>query len=103
MKVRLVPEYKNLKFNFKRICYVDVCQFTFKFYSLYSLEEAIAFFSTKTHPSSAYHSWHSHHEAQPWHCRIPQYLIDNHHRPKVLKALQAAHVEWKAYNDRVRL
>lgn len=103
MKIRLVPENKHNKFDFKRECYVDVCQFTFRFYSVFHLEEAIGFFSTKTHPSTANGWWQSHHEAQPWHCRIPQYLIDNHHRPKVLKALQAALEQWKVYNDRFSL
>ena len=102
MKIYLIPECKNCKFSFKRRCEVEVCQFRFEFYSISFLEEVINYFSTKTHPMRRRKHWDSHHE-QVWYCALPQYLIDNHHRLKVLKALRAALVEWKAYNDRHRL
>lgn len=76
------------------IC-VSVCSFTFKFYSRDEMQEYIAFFEKKTHPSSrlpippgsdSFFRWHS----QRWYERLPAYLQEESKRVKVLKALRKA-------------
>jgi hypothetical protein len=73
-----------------------VCSFTFKFVSKDEIQEYIAFFENKTHPTSrvpenmlpncVFRHWHS----QRWYERLPLYLQENGKREKVLKALQKA-------------
>ena len=74
---------------------VNVCSFTFKFYSDDEIREYIAFFEKKTHPSStlpipegsdSFFRWHS----QRWYERLPMYLQEESKRVKVLKAPRKA-------------
>jgi len=76
------------------IC-VSVCSFTFKFNSADEIQEYVAFFEKKTHPSSmlpipegadGFFRWHS----QRWYERLPMYLQEEGKRIKVLNALRKA-------------
>jgi hypothetical protein len=76
------------------IC-VSVCSFTFHFESKDEIEEYIAFFTQKTHPTSRrpmpegmdrFDRWH----AQRWFEKLPMYLQEESKREKVLKALKKA-------------
>lgn len=74
---------------------VRVCSFTFHFECKDEIEEYIAFFEKRTHPSSRlplpegadrFDRWHM----QRWFERLPMYLQEEPKREKVLKALHKA-------------
>ncbi len=81
---------------------VEVASFEFRFASVTQLRQCIAYYETKTHPSSrlparelaaqlgddwrAQRGW----EVERWFERLPMYLLEEPKRLKVLKALKKA-------------
>lgn len=82
------------------IYYVEVCSFTFTFGSLEHIEEYLAHFSQKIHPSRADGAAHGsyshgdHFERQGMFDRLPLYLFEEPKRLKVVNALTRALVEF---------
>ena len=92
---------------------VEVCGFTFRFWSIAHLKETLAFYEQKTHPSSrlpdpawvrreaqrdpnGYRKYIAafiaaeHDVVQRWWERVPLYLQENGKRERVIKALASA-------------
>ena len=78
---RLIPRY---------VYFVAVSGFTFQFVSLEQMQECLAWFSHKTHPSSREPGVTLEHYWQRWFERLPQWLSEEPKRKKVIKALQRA-------------
>jgi len=96
--------------------FVEVCGFTFEFWSIEQIKVALAFFEKRIHPSSRFSKeWNPwgltpqqmahgtprskwfpsfmethRHECQRWYERLPQYLQERGKREKVVKALRRA-------------
>jgi hypothetical protein len=93
--------------------FVEVCGFTFQFWSIAHLKETLAFYQQKTHPSSrlpdpawvrreaqrdpkGYRKYidafigAEHDVVQRWWERVPLYLQENGKRERVIKALECA-------------
>ncbi len=80
----------------KWIYYVYVCRFTFAFFSLADIPSYIRYYSTKILPSRILDTPHIDHDArQTTFNRLPLYLRDDSKRLRVVKALQAALVEFQ--------
>ncbi|MBW3637930.1 MAG: hypothetical protein KY445_15920 [Armatimonadetes bacterium] len=91
----LVPDWRY---------FVEVCSFTFHFRSVEHIEQYLAHFSRKIHPSSAdgahtkrpdsdWRDWNSpvaHWERQSRFDELPLWLFEEPKRQKVVKALQRA-------------
>ncbi|EAQ66705.1 hypothetical protein MED121_12295 [Marinomonas sp. MED121] len=76
---------------------VEVCKFTFRFSSKEEIIEYIDYFSSKNHSSTRifFNRNDDHYDAQTKFTRLPAGLNSNHNRPKVLKALEKAIVEFR--------
>ena len=85
----VLPEKRNNLLPRKVLC-VEVCSFTFQFLSEPQLQEAISYFSKKTHPSTREYNNGLEHYWQKWFERLPPGLVSNGKRQKVLAALQKA-------------
>jgi hypothetical protein len=88
------PSYVGSLVQQENIC-VNVCSFTFYFVNKEEIEEYIAFYEKRTHPSSRlpvaegtdrFVRWHG----ERWFERLPLYLQEEPKREKVLKALYKA-------------
>lgn len=88
------PSYARSLDPNENIC-VNVCSFTFYFVDKEEIEEYIAFFERRAHPSSRlpiaedtdrFARWHG----QRWYERLPLYLQEEPKRERVLKALRKA-------------
>jgi hypothetical protein len=74
-----------------RVYFVRVCAFTFEFHSIQQIQECLAFFSRKVHPSSrASLGGICHEEAQRWFDRLPMRLLEERRRIPVAEALSQA-------------
>ena len=87
--------------------FVRVCSFTFHFTNLKALDQCLAYYSRKTHPSSRIsakklasdlgkdwkklRSW----EVERWFERLPMYLLEERKRKQVVKALTKAKLLWR--------
>lgn len=80
------------------IYYVEVCRFTFAFFSLAMIREYLAFYSAKVLPSSreAGPMWHQRGHNQRTFERLPLRLRKEPNRRKVVKALEQALGEFAA-------
>ena len=78
------------------VYFVEVCSFTFQFQSLAQIEECLAFFSQKIHPSSMQPDITLEHYWQGWEQRLPRWLFEEPKRQRVARALQRALAEFKA-------
>ena len=76
--------------NERWVYFVHVCSFTFQFQSLQQIEECLAYFSQKVHPSSMVPNVMLEHEWQSWDQRLPHWLFEEPKRKCVIKALQCA-------------
>jgi hypothetical protein len=82
---KLIPKY---------CYYVEVCSFTFYFWSLEALRETLMFYELKIHPSSIQSpphegkNWMERDVYERWWERLPMRLQQNNKRPKVVKALR---------------
>lgn len=78
------------------VYFVSVCSFTFEFHSIPQLIACLDFYRRKIHPSSIiphnnlYDYGGDAGERQRWFDKLPMKLQDNHRRPRVVKALEAA-------------
>ncbi len=78
----------------KWVYLADVCNFTFQFASIEQVEECVAYFEQKTHPSTIgdhppyEHYWH------PWYCKLPKGITKGANKEKVLKALKQILTQW---------
>ena len=80
---------------------VEVCSFTFRFRSLEQVEEYLAYYRQKIHPSSADDGKDAsldHWERQSRFDELPLYLREEPKRLKVIKALERALQQWRAEN-----
>ncbi len=87
----------------RSIVVVEVVSFTFRFADSAQLQQCIAYYKTKTHPSSRIpakelagelgEDWREQRgwEVERWFERLPMYLLEEPKRQKVLKALERAH------------
>lgn len=73
-------------------CYfVEVCGFTFEFWSTAQIRAALVFFQQKVHPSSQVaKNWGEHDLTQRWYERLPLELQKNGKRERVIAALEEA-------------
>ena len=85
----ILPEQRDNLLPRQVLC-VEVCSFTFQFLSEPQLQEAISYFSKKTHPSTREYNDGLEHYWQKWFERLPPGLVSNGKRQKVLAALQKA-------------
>lgn len=93
-----VPIERSEQLLQQQVYFVKECSFVFCFVNLNQLEEAIDFFSKKTHPARrAYNSGLEHHW-QHWSTRLPKGLTANSKREKILKALRKAYIDF-SMND----
>ena len=81
---------------------VEVVSFTFRFADVAQLQKCIAYYKTKTHPTSRIpakelaadlgEDWREQRgwEVERWFERLPMYLLEEPKRQKVLKALEKA-------------
>jgi hypothetical protein len=81
---------------------VEVVSFTFRFADVAQLQKCIAYYTTKTHPTSRIpakelaadlgEDWREQRgwEVERWFERLPMYLLEEPKRQKVLKALEKA-------------
>lgn len=87
------------------VYYVEVCGFTFRFHSLKQVEEYLAYYQQKIHPSSADGADRSgyfagdHWERQSRFDELPLYLREEPKRLQVVKALERALKQWRAENE----
>ncbi|MEM8777337.1 MAG: hypothetical protein AAGF26_00405 [Cyanobacteria bacterium P01_G01_bin.49] len=76
------------------IYFIEVCGFTFEFYSLEQIANAIAWFEQKVHPSTRLKDepmLRSEHDVvQRWHERLPASIKKGSKRSRVAKALRNA-------------
>jgi hypothetical protein len=91
---------QNLTSRF--VVVVEVVSFTFRFATVAQLRECIAYYETRTHPSSRIpakkladdlgEDWREQRgwEVERWFERLPMYLLEEPKRQKVLKALNKA-------------
>jgi hypothetical protein len=88
--------------NAQWIYYVEVCQFTFAFFSLAMIRQYLEFYSTKILPSSRMRGplWHQRGENQRWFERLPMRLRKEPKRQRVVKALEGALTEFAADESR---
>jgi hypothetical protein len=78
-----------------KVCLVIVCGFTFVFHSLAQLRLCLDYYSQEHHPSSALplkqqNYGGDHWETQRWFEKLPQYLLEEPKRVKVVSALRKA-------------
>ena len=80
------------------IYYVEVCQFTFAFFSLAMIRQYLEFYSAKVLPSSRMKGplWHERGDNQRWFERLPLRLRKEPKRQRVVKALRQALEEFAA-------
>jgi len=78
----------------KRVYFVRVCAFTFEFHSICQIRACVEYYSRMVQPSSRCDispSGHwSHWLSQRWFERLPQYLLEEAKRKRVLAALGRA-------------
>jgi hypothetical protein len=70
------------------VYFVEVCSFTFQFASLAQIEECLAVFSQKIHPSSMEPGITLEHYWQCWEQRLPYWLFEEPKRLRVAKSLR---------------
>ena len=79
------------------IYFVEVCGFTFEFHSLGQIDVCLDYFSQRLHASSRI-NWEEfggdHGEAQSWFERLPQRLLDESKRVRVVDALKKARADF---------
>ena len=83
--------------------FVEVCGFTFKFGSVAQIEVVLEYYSKKIRPSTRQNTTHYAFErdiSQRWYERLPQYLLKESKRIKVVKALENALVEFADYKNK---
>ena len=80
----------------RSVYFVRTCSFTFEFHSIAQLSTCLAYFSQKVRPSSLI-PWEQlgsyggdQTETQRWFDRLPQWLLKETKRLRVMKALQEA-------------
>ncbi len=80
------------------VYYVEVCRFTFAFFSLAMIREYLAFYSAKVLPSSRMPGplWHQRGDNQRPFERLPLRLRKEPRRLRVVKALERALAEFAA-------
>jgi hypothetical protein len=91
-----VDRSRDQKLDPYRVYFVEVCSFTFEFHSLDQLRSCLDYYMQKVHPSTripgkdlgSYSG--DHWETQRWYEKLPMKLLNNHCRPKVVKALERA-------------
>lgn len=80
--------------------FVQVCSFTFHFGSIEQIRVTLSYYSKPIHPSSRLpdSKWlrAEHEVAQRWFERLPQFLLKEPKRKKVVKALEKALLEFDA-------
>lgn len=82
------------------VYFVQVCSFTIEFHNLSQSEVCSEFYSRKIRPSSCIPEselWKyggDHREVRRWFEKLPMKLSDNHRRPKVVKALKKALIDF---------
>ena len=86
----------------RSVIVVEVVSFTFRFADVAQLQKCIAYYKTKTHPTSRIpaeehaadlgEDWREQRgwEVERWFERLPMYLLEEPKRQKVLKALEKA-------------
>jgi hypothetical protein len=86
----------------RSVIVVEVVSFTFRFADVAQLQRCIAYYKTKTHPTSRIpakelaadlgEDWREQRgwEVERWFERLPMYLLEEPKRQKVLKALEKA-------------
>ncbi len=76
----------------KMVLLVNVASFTFQFLSFHQLQDCLAYFEQKIHPTSRipFPGGMDHWEALRWFERLPMYLLEDAKRKKVVAALQRA-------------
>ncbi len=82
-----------------KVCLVTVGRFTFIFHSAEQIQLCLDYYERQTHPSSRLPVYTEslggdHWETQRWFDRLPQYLLENKRRPKVVSALRKAFEEY---------
>lgn len=84
--------------NAQWVYYVEVCRFTFAFFSLAMIREYLAFYSAKVLPSSRLQGplWHQRGYNQLPFERLPLRLRKEPKRLRVVKALEQAIAEFEA-------
>ena len=89
---KLIPQW---------VYFVNVCSFTFEFHSIPQIKACLTYYSQKLHPSTIisrsdlpnYGCDHS--EVQRWFERLPQKLLEEPNRLRVVKALEKALKEFR--------
>jgi hypothetical protein len=74
----------------REVYFVEVCGFTFQFQSLDQVHEALAHFEQKIHPTSRWPGITLEHYWQRWYERLPQWLLEEPKRRRVVAALRRA-------------
>lgn len=76
------------------VYFVEAAGYTFQFVSVDQISEALRYFEDKTHPSTKEYNSGFEHYWQPWYCRLPPGIKSEAKRSKVVKALNAALIEY---------
>jgi hypothetical protein len=74
--------------------FVEVAGFTFQFVSVDQIFEALCYFEKKIRPSTKEFNNGLEHYWQPWYSRLPPGIKSEANRTKVVKALNAALIEY---------
>ena len=78
----------------KWVYLADVYNFTFQFASIEQVRQCIAYFESKTHPSTiSQHPPHEHYW-HPWYCKLPKGINKGVRKQKVLKVLKQIIARW---------
>ena len=78
----------------KWVYFADVCSFTFQFATIEQVNQCIAYFEQKTHPSTIDNHPPFEHYWQPWYCKLPKGLNKKAKKQKVLKVLYQITQRW---------
>jgi hypothetical protein len=75
----------------KNVLFVAVASFTFRFFSEQQVRDCLAYYERRHHHSSRQTIGAADHwEAQRWFERLPQFLLEESRRAKVVKSLRRA-------------
>jgi hypothetical protein len=91
-----VPEHCDLRLDPRLVYFIRVCSFTFEFHSIGQIKQCLGYYNKKIHATSILSSeilktgtcGGDHGETQRWYERLPQKLLKESKRKKVVIALE---------------
>ncbi len=77
------------------VYFVRVCSFTFEFHNIAQIQAAIGYYDRKVHQTSRLAVGAADHwECERWFERLPQYLLEEPKRERVVKSLRRALIKF---------